>query len=76
MLVSKAGPMWNHWIVYNAWTGILYNGGGIVQIVEESDCISQASAKAVFIDELQLDDLCKVYVVKMYRKKGTSALLV
>ena len=67
MLVGKAGPMWNHWVAYNAWTGILYDGSGVVRIIEESDYASQASAKAVFVDELQLDDLREVYVVK--RKK-------
>ena len=61
--------MWNHWVAYNAWTGILYDGSGVVRIIEESDYASQASAKAVFVDELQLDDLREVYVVKTYRKK-------
>ena len=76
MLVGKAGPMWNHWIVYNAWTGVLYDGGDIVRIVEDADRDSTATAKTVFTDELQLDDLREVYVVKTYsleeRKKETT----
>ena len=66
MLVGKAGPTWNHWIAHTAWTGVLYDGGGVVRIIEDADCDSQASAKAVFTDELQLDDLREVYVVKMH----------
>ena len=69
MLVGKAGPTWNHWIAYNAWTRVLYDGGDIVRITEDADRDSEASAKAVFTQELQLDDLREVYVIKTYNKK-------
>ena len=52
MLVGKVGPSGNHWIAYNAWTGVLYDGGGIVRIVEDKDRVSEASAKAVFTEEM------------------------
>ena len=35
MLVGKAGLTWNHWIVYNTWTHIIYDGSGIVHITKD-----------------------------------------
>ena len=72
MIVGSTGDQYNHWIAYNAWKGVLYAGGSVVRIIETSDRSSRASAKAVFIDDLLIDDLREVYVIKTFIDTGVK----
>ena len=47
MIKSSTGPLYNHWVAYNAWKFILYAGGSVVRVVDEDDRLSRASAKTV-----------------------------
>ena len=71
MIVGSTGDQYNHWIAYNAWKGVLYAGGSVVRIIEASDRSSRASAKAVFTDDLLIDDLCELYVLKSFANAPT-----
>ena len=72
MIVGSTGDQYNHWIAYNAWKGVLYAGGSVVRIIETSDRSSRASAKAVFIDDLLIDNLREVYVIKTFIDTGVK----
>ena len=60
IFVGKPGESWNHWGAYNAWSGVLYDGGGKVRIVEDSNRVSKATGKSVFVGDMQFDDLREV----------------
>ena len=60
IFVGKTGERRNHWGAYNAWSGVLYDGGDKVRIVEDSDRVSNATGKAVFVGDMQFDDLREV----------------
>ena len=72
MIVGSTGDQYNHWIAYNAWKGVLYAGGSVVRIIETPDRSSRASAKAVFIDDLLIDNLREVYVIKTFIDTGVK----
>ena len=72
MIVGSTGPQYNHWVAYNAWKGILYAGGSVVRVVDDDDRRSKSAAKAVFTDDLLIDDLREVYVIKTFIATGVK----